>query len=82
MTIENFVKETLSVPIKQIHQKACSRFIQKFNIHCKLNDHIKLLKQIFFMEAGNYMHEFSVELFKQLDSGLAVDNLYMINGHF
>ncbi len=34
------------------------------------------------MEAGNYMHEFSVELFKQLDSGLAVDNLYMINGHF
>jgi hypothetical protein len=34
------------------------------------------------MEAGNYMHEFSIELFRQLDSGLPVDNLYMINGHF
>jgi hypothetical protein len=33
------------------------------------------------MEAGHHMHQFTVDLFKQLDSGHHVDNLYMLNGH-
>jgi hypothetical protein len=34
------------------------------------------------MEAGHHMHQYAVDLFKQLDRGHAVDNLYMLNGHF
>ena len=34
------------------------------------------------MEAGHNMHQFSLELFKKLDLGRPIDNLYMLNGHF
>ena len=41
-----------------------------------------LLHSIFFMEAGHNMHEFAVDLFNKLDSGIKVDNLVVLNGHF
>lgn len=28
------------------------------------------------------MHQFSVDLFRKLDDGSPIDNLYMLNGHF
>jgi len=34
------------------------------------------------MEAGHHMHQYSVELFTQLDQGKPIDNLYLLNGHF
>ena len=41
-----------------------------------------LLHSIFFMEAGHHMHQFSVDLFEKLDTGVRVDNLVLLNGHF
>ncbi|CDW85435.1 gamma-tubulin complex component 5 [Stylonychia lemnae] len=81
-TIENFIRTSLTIPIHQIYIKTCTRFVRKLNAQCKLQENLKTLRQIFFMEAGYQMHQFSTQIFKQLDKGKQIDNLYMINGHF
>lgn len=65
-----------------IHARTCAHLLQRLSIQCKLKERLKFLRQVFFMEAGHQMHQFSVALFEQLDAGRPVDNLYLLNGHF
>ena len=81
-SIETLIKDCIVQPIRMIHAKTCSHFIQRLDTQCKLIEHLQILRQVFFMEAGHNMHQFSLELFKKLDSGRPIDNLYMLNGHF
>lgn len=76
------MKEAVVQSVRMVHGETCLRFIKEFNAKCKLNEHLKVLREVFFMEAGHHMHQYAVDLFKQLDRGHAVDNLYMLNGHF
>lgn len=76
------MKEAVVQSVRMVHGETCLRFIKEFNAKCKLNEHLKVLREVFLMEAGHHMHQYAVYLFKQLDRGHAVDNLYMLNGHF
>eukprot|EP00347_Sterkiella_histriomuscorum_P006822 403351300 len=81
-TIENFVKQTLISPLHQIYIRTCSRFFKSLNTQCRFQETLKLLRQVYFMEAGHQMHQFGLSLFKQMDKGRTIDNLYMVNGQF
>jgi len=50
--------------------------------YCKLLEHLQLVHNVFFMEAGHHMHAFAVELFDDLDAGIAIDNRVLLNAHF
>ena len=76
------MKEAVVQSVRTVHGETCLRFIKEFNAKCKLNEHLKVLPEVFFMEEGHHMHQYAVDLFKQLDRGHAVDNLYMLNGQF
>lgn len=79
-TVENYIKDCMSRPLKDIYSHTCARFIKKFEASCNLIGNLSNLRQIFFMEAGYQMHNFCTELFKQMDKGKIVNNLYLVNG--
>ena len=35
-TVENLIKECITVPIRQIFSKVCTRFVHRLNVQCKL----------------------------------------------
>lgn len=80
--VENLVKDCLLNPVRDIYSKTCQQFISRMNAQCKLKEQLKIMRQIFFMEAGHHMHQYAAELFENLDRGKPVDNQYMLNGHF
>jgi len=44
--------------------------------------HLKILRKVFFMEAGHHMHLFTKDIFESLDKGIKVNNVVLLNGQF
>ena len=53
LTAENFIKECMIVPVRSIYVKTCGRFIDRLNRQCKVEENLRVLRQVFFMEAGH-----------------------------
>jgi hypothetical protein len=49
--------------------------------HCQLQDHLHMLRKVFFMESGHHMYLFTSAMFENLDRGQRVNNQVILNGH-
>jgi hypothetical protein len=74
--------QCLTNEIKRAQQITSDLFITQLERSCKLQQHLQILRKVFFMEAGHHMHLFTVDMFDKLDRGIKVNNLVLLNGHF
>ena len=47
------MKDAVVQSVRTVHGETCLRFIKEFNAKCKLNEHLRVLREVFFMEAGH-----------------------------
>ena len=52
LTVENFIKDTIVNPIKNIYVNTCLKFAAKLKKQCQISDNLSMLRKVFFMEDG------------------------------
>lgn len=88
LTIENYVYETIMLPIQEIFAQTSLKFLNRYLMsstpqYCQLQDQISLLHKVYFLQ-GVSMQKFITNLFERIDSDQhgITNQLYMINGNF
>jgi hypothetical protein len=88
LTIENYVQETILLPINQVFQQTSKQMLSKYLMsptpeYCQLQDQISLLHKTYFLQ-GVPMHKFIANLFDSADrsANRLQNQLYLINSQF
>jgi len=69
LPLEPLLKRSLSPTITSHYTRACSTLVTMFMEDLQLESVLSRARKVFFMEAGDLMHDFCTQLFQLLDSG-------------
>eukprot|EP00092_Neocalanus_flemingeri_P037301 GFUD01040623.1.p1 GENE.GFUD01040623.1~~GFUD01040623.1.p1 ORF type:complete len:962 (+),score=214.69 GFUD01040623.1:57-2942(+) len=69
LPLEPLLKRSLSPTITSHYNRACSTLVSLFRSDLQLEAVLSRARRVFFMEAGDLMHDFCTQLFQLLDSG-------------
>ena len=67
--LESILKRSLTPLIDTHYNRACSRLLELFKTELELETTLSRARKVFFMEAGDLMHDFCSQLFKIVETG-------------
>jgi len=73
MPLEPIMKRSLSPTITSHYTRACSTLVTLFMSDLNLESVLSRARRVFFMEAGDLMHDFCTQLFHLLDRGSSLE---------